>query len=92
MREITVENSPSTPSVAAFLLLGACVLTRPPLPLNLLPDHGSTSGVRLELENVSAIVGPLPAPLDYALESPDFVPQQLRDFAARDFDRRNRWS
>lgn len=92
MREITVENSPSTPSVAAFLLLSASVLAVPPLPLVLLPDHGITSGVRVELENSSSIVGPVPAPLDYALESPNFVPEQLRDFAARGFDRRNRWS
>ena len=88
MREITVENVPSTPWSAALLL--ASFLAPSPLPLCLLPDCGRAGGI--ELENVSAIVGPLPAPLDYALESPDFVPQQLRDFAARDFDRRNRWS
>jgi hypothetical protein len=89
MSEITVENTP-TPSIAALLLAGVLVL--PPFPPSLLPEHGSTCCAGVELENRSAVVGPLPTQLDYALESPDFIPQQLREFAARGFERRNRWS
>jgi hypothetical protein len=91
MTETPFENSASTPTVAV-LVMSASLLALPPLPAVFLPDNATTSGVRIELENGSSIVGWRPRPLDYALDSPDSVPPQLRDFAARGFERRNRWS
>jgi hypothetical protein len=91
MSEIEIDNASITPWLAATLL-AAGVLAGAPLQSNLFIERGSVIGVRLELENRSAVVGSLPAQLDYALESPNFVPEQLSDFAARGFERRNRWS
>lgn len=89
--EIPFENASSTPSVKVWLM-SASLLGLPPMPALFLPNNATTSGVRIELENSSSIVGSLPKPLDYALDSPDSVPPELRDFAARGFERRNRWS
>lgn len=91
MTEVRFENSPNAPSWAPWLM-SASLLALPPLPAIFVPDNATTTGVRIELENRSSVVGSQPRPLDYVLESPDSVPEQLRAFAARGFERRNRWS
>lgn len=91
MTEVRFENAPNAPSWASWLV-SASLLALPPLPAIFVPDNATVTGVRIELENRSSVVGSLPGPLDYVLESPDSVPEQLRSFAARGFERRNRWS
>jgi hypothetical protein len=48
--------------------------------------------VQLQNSTARSAVPPLPPLPDHELDSPNFVPHQLKAFAARGFVRQNRWS
>jgi hypothetical protein len=86
-QHLSTDNSSSFGTVAALALAAGVAFATPALPLK----AGGTGTSVFSVENESASASWWTTPAEAEIESPDFVPVQLVQFAARGYVRRNRW-
>jgi hypothetical protein len=96
MYDLILTNRSGIGSVGAAALL-ACLSSaelKPPKGIEQLVNQPGASATSRSLTNRSAALSLRIRNVeqDYVLDSPNFVPSQLRRFAASGFVRKNRWS
>ena len=87
MSRIATDNQRAITTVPLLLACGIAIQLGPAR----LPRMSDPIGATVVLHNSSAVAAVRVPELDYVLDSPDFVPEELHAFAARQYVRRNRW-